>query len=855
MAPIIIDTGIFDRPILIQTDNQSRIVREIVIEEQNPIIIDTGIFDRPILVQPKQFELSENSKQVSQRSYVVQEGDSEVLVEEVVYEEFIDEDDGADGERVVVEEIVEEYIDENGNVIRKVSQGESSNDESVVVEEVVEEQPVEIVEEKQTEAPVQETENVVEEVVEEVVSEPKYIVVEEQEKPIIIDTGVFDRPILIQSGVEQQPKEVVVSQDEPAECRGDTGCWWLFHKPQATEVVEEEEKPIIIDTGIFDRPILVQSGVEQQPREVVVEEEEKPIIIDTGIFDRPILVQSGVEQQPREVVVEEEKPIIIDTGIFDRPILVQSGVEQQPREVVVAQDEPAECRGDTGCWWLFYKPQATEVIEEQPREVVVEEEEKPIIIDTGIFDRPILVQSGVEQQPREVVIEEEEKPIIIDTGIFDRPILVQSGVEQQPREIVVAQDEPAECRGDTGCWWLFTKPETTVEVVEVPEVAERSVEVPEVVAVVPEEKDDSVLKVHCKLPLGYEGKQWVPYANRSVECLTSLPLGIDFHTPERQWVPYANRSVEVLCALPLGYHPVEEVKEVPAPAPAPVEEAKERAAAPVEAVPVAAENISNVKEVPADNADIIEQLKREIMIRDQLLKKKDDELDELKNIVDKKDNELKSQNTEYQNLIRSNEELNHQLTQLNIMNKKLQQNVKSSGLVTPPNEGEREIEANNALLSCRLENAAIHNEIKLKNAEIEKLTSRIVALNQQLARLTLSVDEEQRKDRETISILRSKVDGYLEKLVKLNGQVSALTLLIDELKSNKEATAENSAPASTSNGNNAVAKKYIYLSPESRQIITNIVSRATQNKCNILWILALLFIFFIFFLFKFVFKV
>ncbi|OUM60392.1 hypothetical protein PIROE2DRAFT_69735 [Piromyces sp. E2] len=744
MAPIIIDTGIFDRPILIQNDNvnQSRIVKEIVIEEQKPVIIDTGIFDRPILIQPKQFELSENSKQVSQRSYVVQEGDSEVLVEEVVYEEYIDEDDGADGERVIVEEIVEEYVDEN-----------------------------------------------------------------EEEKPIIIDTGIFDRPILVQSGVEQQqPREVVVAQGEPAECRGDTGCWWLFYKPQTTEVVEEqpreivvveeEEKPIIIDTGIFDRPILVQSGVEQQPREVVVVEEEesqssltlvsstdqflfnlvlnnnqekpilvqsgveqqqprevviaqgepaecrgdtgcwwlfykpqtteiveeqpreviveeeekpiiidtevvvveeeKPIIIDTGIFDRPILVQSGVEQQPREVVVveEEEKPIIIDTGIFDRPILVQSGVEQQqqPREVVVvAQDEPAECRGDTGCWWLFYKPQTTEIVEEQPREVIVEEEEKPIIIDTGIFDRPILVQSGVEQQPREVVVvEEEEKPIIIDTGIFDKPILVQSGVEQQqPREVVVvAQGEPAECRGDTGCWWLFAKPEVTTEV-------------------------------------------------------------------------------------------------------------------------------------------------REIMIRDQLLKKKDDELDELKNIVDKKDSELKSQNNDYQNLIRSNEELNHQLTQLNILNKKLQQNVKSSGLVTPPNETERDIEAHNALLSCRLENAAINNEIKLKNAEIEKLTSRIVALNQQLARLTLSVDEEQRKDRETISILRSKVDGYLEKLVKLNGQVSSLTLLIDELKKNKEATTTEST-ASTSNGNNAVARKYIYLSPESRQIITNIVSRATQNKCNIL---------------------
>jgi len=984
MNPIIIDTGIFDRPILIQNpiqaiNNNATIVKEeVIIDDGKPVIIDTGIFDRPILLQKPQYQLNEKSKQVSQRSYVVQEGDSEVLVEEVVYEEYIDEDgEDADGEKTIVREVVEEVEIEGPNgqkIIRKVIPGEQNDtviEEIEEIEEVEEYEEVEddtgkkvirkvirtssneiepdteIVKELQTENQVQPTETVVEEVIEEsnekpiIVDtgifdrpiiiqdgvssyQPKEVVVEEQ-KPIIVDTGIFDRPILIQDGVSSyQPREVVVEEQKPIivdtgifdrpiliqdgvssyqpievvveeqkpiivdtgifdrpiliqdgvssyqprevvveepipECRADTGCWWLFTKPepkvvivdtgifdrpiliqdgvssyQPREVVVEEQKPIIIDTGIFDRPILIQDGVSSyQPREVVVEE-QKPIIVDTGIFDRPILIQDGVSSyQPIEVVVEEQKPIIVDTGIFDRPILIQDGVSSyQPREVVVEEPIP-ECRADTGCWWLFTKPEPKVVIVDtgifdrpiliqdgvssyQPREVVVEEQ-KPIIVDTGIFDRPILIQDGVSSyQPREVVAEEpipecradtgcwwlftkpEPKVVIVDTGIFDRPILIQDGISSyQPKEAIVEEPIPEcradtgcwwlfekiepipECRADTGCWWLFAKPNAT-EIEK--EVKEKNNDVADL------ENDDSILKVHCKLPLGYTPKQWVPYGNRSIEVLTTLPLGyhqedvwvphanrsievlttlplgyqqkdvwipnanrslevysclplgIDFHTPERQWKPYANRSIEVLNELPLGYtipelqKPIETVERE-----ANVQEI-------VEEIPVPVEQ----KDV---NNELIEQLKREIMIRDQLLKKKDEELIELKNIVDKKDYEIKSQNTDYQNLIKLNEELNHKITQLNIMNNKLQKSAKADSIPTPPSEDH---ECNyvcvcgntydqNKNLQNKLQNVYIIREIESKDAEIEKLTNKIVALNQQIAKLTLNVDESENK--------------------------------------------------------------------------------------------------------------
>jgi len=993
MNPIIIDTGIFDRPILIQNpiqaiNNNATIVKEeVIIDDGKPVIIDTGIFDRPILLQKPQYQLNEKSKQVSQRSYVVQEGDSEVLVEEVVYEEYIDEDgEDADGEKTIVREVVEEVEIEGPNgqkIIRKVIPGEQNDtviEEIEEIEEVEEYEEVEddtgkkvirkvirtssneiepdteIVKELQTENQVQPTETVVEEVIEEsnekpiIVDtgifdrpiliqdgvssyQPKEVVVEEQ-KPIIVDTGIFDRPILIQDGVSSyQPKEVVVEEPIP-ECRADTGCWWLFTKP--------EPKVVIVDTGIFDRPILIQDGVSSyQPREVVVEE-QKPIIIDTGIFDRPILIQDGVSSyQPIEVVVEEQKPIIVDTGIFDRPILIQDGVSSyQPIEVAVEEQKPIIV--DTG---IFDRPILIQdgVSSYQPREVVVEEQ-KPIIVDTGIFDRPILIQDGVSSyQPREVVAEEpipecradtgcwwlftkpEPKVVIVDTGIFDRPILIQDGISSyQPKEAIVEEPIPEcradtgcwwlfekiepipECRADTGCWWLFAKPNATEK-----EVKEKNNDVADL------ENGDSILKVHCKLPLGYTPKQWVPYGNRSIEVLTTLPLGyhqedvwvphanrsievlttlplgyhqedvwvphanrsievlttlplgyqqkdvwipnanrslevysclplgIDFHTPERQWKPYANRSIEVLTTLPLGYT-IPELQK------------------PIETVEREANVQEIVKEIPVPveqkdvNNELIEQLKREIMIRDQLLKKKDEELIELKNIVDKKDYEIKSQNTDYQNLIKLNEELNHKITQLNIMNNKLQKSAKADSIPTPPSEDH---ECNyvcvcgntydqNKNLQNKLQNVYIIREIESKDAEIEKLTNKIVALNQQIAKLTLNVDESENKNRNIIKTLKSKADGYLEKLVKLNGQVSNLTLLLDEFKNKKAVNTinniEKTESTSSTPNNKQVARRVVYLSPESREIITNIVNKATAGRCNILWILALLLLIFIY---------
>jgi len=232
------------------------------------------------------------------------------------------------------------------------------------------------------------------------------------------------------------------------------------------------------------------------------------------------------------------------------------------------------------------------------------------------------------------------------------------------------------------------------------------------------------------------------------------------------------------------------------------------------------------------------------MIRDQLLKKKDDELYELKNIVDKKEFEIKSQNTDYQNLIRLNEELNHKLTQLNIINNKLQKSIKTDNLPTPSSEEHvcnyvctcGNVFDQNEYLQSKLQNIYINNEIKSKKIEIEKLTGKVVALNQQLAVLTLNADEAENKNRNTINNLKSTADGYLERLVKLNSQVSNLTLLLDEINNNKAVSVSNEkSEVSSSNSNDKqVAKRVVYLSPESRRIITNIVNRATAGRCNIL---------------------
>jgi len=89
-----------------------------------------------------------------------------------------------------------------------------------------------------------------------------------------------------------------------------------------------------------------------------------------------------------------------------------------------------------------------------------------------------------------------------------------------------------------------------------------------------------------------------------------------------------------------------------------------------------------------------------------------------------------------------------------------------------------------------------------------------------------------------IKTLKSKADGYLEKLVKLNGQVSNLTLLLDEFKNKKAVNTfnniEKTESTSSTPNNKQVARRVVYLSPESREIITNIVNKATAGRCNIL---------------------
>jgi len=228
--------------------------------------------------------------------------------------------------------------------------------------------------------------------------------------------------------------------EEPIpETRADTGLWWLFAKP-ATVAIPQDNR-VIIDTGIFDRPILIQNIEPVEPevttRNVTVTEESVPeasrVIIDTGIFDRPILIQN-VEPVVEEVVPQNDR-VIIDTGIFDRPILIQN----------VGSVEPEVTTRDIA-------------LAEEPTE-----ETTRIIIDTGIFDRPILIQ-----RPEEVVeVVKEMTGTVIDTGIFDRPIYIQestNNVIENTREAPVMTTEEQqdyELRGDTSLWWLFYKQDNT----------------------------------------------------------------------------------------------------------------------------------------------------------------------------------------------------------------------------------------------------------------------------------------------------------------------------------------------------------------------------------------------------------
>ncbi|OUM59363.1 hypothetical protein PIROE2DRAFT_15112, partial [Piromyces sp. E2] len=295
-------------------------------------------------------------------------------------------------------------------------------------------------------------------------------------------------------------------------------------KKAVKEVKSEEstlvEKRVIIDTGIFDHPILIQQTDNELTEEETIEEPAR-IVIGTGIFDRPILIQDTEVIEKDELKEETAKPIIIDTGIFDRPILIQNleqPTEVNAREVSVVEEAAPETRADTGLWWLFAKPEVVEVKavkapivtkktivhENQPenseiiREEVIVEELDPsasrVIIDTGIFDRPILIQHDIDSEvveyveyveyeenedetknvvSREVAVTEEFVPesdrIIIDTGIFDRPILIQNVENVEPevtkRDVAVVEEPVPETRGDTGLWWLFAKP----VVVEIPQ--------------------------------------------------------------------------------------------------------------------------------------------------------------------------------------------------------------------------------------------------------------------------------------------------------------------------------------------------------------------------------------------------
>jgi len=293
------------------------------------------------------------------------------------------------------------------------------------------------------------------------------------EKRVIIDTGIFDRPILIQLTDNELTEDTIIEEvatvEEPIpETRADTGLWWLFAKPEVAEIVEPapEATRIIIDTGIFDRPILIQNvEPEVRTKEVIVE--ETPIVEEISIEEVSIKEMSMeeipvVEIDPiveevsviEDASVAEVTRIIIDTGIFDRPILIQNvepevvsrEVEETPivEEISIeeaqAVEEIPEIRADTGLWWLFAKPEITEVVEPAP-------EATRIIIDTGIFDRPILIQNVEKVEP---VVESapEATRIIIDTGIFDRPILIQNVENVEPevttREVVVEEAPKSE---------------------------------------------------------------------------------------------------------------------------------------------------------------------------------------------------------------------------------------------------------------------------------------------------------------------------------------------------------------------------------------------------------------------------
>jgi uncharacterized small protein (DUF1192 family) len=70
--------------------------------------------------------------------------------------------------------------------------------------------------------------------------------------------------------------------------------------------------------------------------------------------------------------LQNEKKMLMSRIADNSPIAVNT------REVPI-QQPIVECRGDTGLWWLFYKPQTQTVITEQPREIVFTQQPREIV--------------------------------------------------------------------------------------------------------------------------------------------------------------------------------------------------------------------------------------------------------------------------------------------------------------------------------------------------------------------------------------------------------------------------------------------------------------------------------------------
>jgi len=151
------------------------------------------------------------------------------------------------------------------------------------------------------------------------------------------------------------------------------------------------------------------------------------------------------------------------------------------------------------------------------------------------LNRPILIQNTNEV----IEVVKEMTGIIIDTGIFDRPIYIQESsnnvVVEETRDIKV-EEEPVdyELRGDTSLWWLYYKKDNT-NVIEIKKDIVQPTE--------------SSLNVNHRLPLGYKSKLWVPNSSKVLNVNQRLPLGFK----SKPWVSNSSKVLNVNQRLPLGY--------------------------------------------------------------------------------------------------------------------------------------------------------------------------------------------------------------------------------------------------------------------------------------------------------------